>query len=138
MVGGAVHGHLPLLHRLEQRGLGLRGCSVDLICEQHLGKDRSFPEFERLRLRVVDAHAGHIAGKQVGCELHSLEGAPAAARERLGEQRLAGARDVLDQKVAAAQKPHDAEFDLRFLPNDDRPEALLQTPRHCLDIDVHR
>ena len=136
-MAGAVHGHLPLLHRLEQRRLGFRRRSIDLVGEQHLGEDRSPAELEGLRLRVVDAHPGHIAGEQVRGELHPLEAAPAAAGERFGQQRLAGAGNVLDQKVAAAQKPHDAEFDLRFLPDDDRPEALLQTPCHCLDIDVH-
>ena len=134
---GAVDGDLPLLHRLEQCRLRLGSGSVDLIGEQHLGEDRPPAELEGLLLRVVDADPGHVARKQVRGELHALEAAAAAAGERLGEQSLAGARNVLDEKVTAAQEPDDAELDLCFLPNDDCPEALLQTPRHCLDIDVH-
>ncbi len=134
---GAVDGDLPLLHRLEQRGLRLGSRSIDLVGEQHLGEDRSPTELEGLVLRVVHAHTGHVARQEVWGELHALEAAAAAAGERFGQQRLAGARNVLDKKVAAAQEPHDAELDLCFLPNDDCPEALLQTPRHCLDIDVH-
>jgi hypothetical protein len=32
---------LPLLHRLEQRGLGLRRCAVDLVREQQVREDRA-------------------------------------------------------------------------------------------------
>src|SRR5258708_32372271 len=43
-VGDAVESDLPLLHRLQQRRLGLGGGTVDLVSQQHVGEDRSGPE----------------------------------------------------------------------------------------------
>ena len=40
----AVHGHPALLHRLEQRGLGLGGRTVDLVAQDQVAEDRSRPE----------------------------------------------------------------------------------------------
>ncbi len=37
----ALDGHLPLLHRLEQRGLRLRRRAVDLVGQQHVGEHRT-------------------------------------------------------------------------------------------------
>ena len=37
----ALGRHLPLLHRLEQRGLRLRRGAVDLVGEQEVGEDRA-------------------------------------------------------------------------------------------------
>ena len=45
-VGHALDRHLPLLHRLEQRGLGLRRRAVDLVAEQEVREDRPWPELE--------------------------------------------------------------------------------------------
>ena len=44
--GLALHGHLPLLHGLEQRGLRLRRCPVDLVGEQQVGEHRALTELE--------------------------------------------------------------------------------------------
>ena len=35
----AVNRHLPLLHRLEKRGLRLRRRAVDLVGQQNVGED---------------------------------------------------------------------------------------------------
>jgi hypothetical protein len=47
-VGDAVDRDLPLLHALQQRGLGLRAGPVDLVADDHVGEDRA-----RLELEVV-------------------------------------------------------------------------------------
>ena len=36
----AARGHLPLLHRLEQGGLGLGRRAVDLVGQDQVGEDR--------------------------------------------------------------------------------------------------
>ncbi len=46
----AVRRDLAFLHRLEERGLGFGGRTVDLVGEQRVGEDRSFAEFEGARL----------------------------------------------------------------------------------------
>ena len=44
-----VNGHLALGHRLEQRGLRLRGRPVDLVDQHHVREDRTRPELEVTR-----------------------------------------------------------------------------------------
>ena len=45
-VGLALDRHLPLLHRLQQRGLRLRRRAVDLVGEQEVREDRPGTELE--------------------------------------------------------------------------------------------
>ena len=75
LVGDAVHRHLPLLHALEERRLGLGRRPVDLVGEHDLAHDRAGPELELLGLLVVDRDAGDVGRQQVGRELDAPEGA---------------------------------------------------------------
>ena len=134
---GAVDRHLPLLHRFQQRRLRLGCRAIDLIGEHHLREDGAAAKLERALLRVVDADAGHVAGKQIRGELHALEGAPRRARHRLRQHGLAGAGHVLDQDVPAAEERDDAQLDLRLLADDDRADAGEKTPGHPLDVEAH-
>ena len=118
-VGDAVDRHLPLLHALEQRRLRLGRGPVDLVGEHDLGHDRARPELELLGLLVVDREAGHVGGQQVRRELDAPEGAAEAAREGLGQHRLADAGHVLDQQVALAQQRHQRQPHLVVLADDD-------------------
>ena len=118
-VGRAVDRDLPLLHALEQRGLRLRRGAVDLVGEDDLGHDGPRAELELLGLLVVDREAGDVGGQQVGRELDAPEAAAEAAGERLGQDGLAGAGDVLDQQVALAQQRDERQADLVMLADDD-------------------
>jgi len=60
-------------------------------------------EVELAGLLVVDRGAGDVAGQQVRRTLEAAEVAAQGAGERLGEQRLGGAGDVLHQQVAVGQ-----------------------------------
>jgi hypothetical protein len=71
--GGALDGDLPLLHRLEQRGLGLGRRAVDLVGEQQVGEHRPLPEAEGPAVLAEIELAGHVGRHQVGRELHPLE-----------------------------------------------------------------
>ena len=55
--GAALDGDLLLLHRLEQRRLGLGGRAVDLVGEQQPGEERAGPELELARALVEDERA---------------------------------------------------------------------------------
>ena len=57
---------LPLLHRLEQRGLRLRRRAVDLVAEEQVGEDRARPELEVARALVVDAEPVMSDGMRSG------------------------------------------------------------------------
>ena len=46
LIGRLPDRHFPLLHRLQQRRLRLRGRAVDLVGQQDVGEDRPFHEAE--------------------------------------------------------------------------------------------
>ena len=129
----AVDGDLALLHRLQQRGLGLRRGAVDLVGEDELGHDRAGPVFEATRLLVEDIDPGHVAGEEVRRELDALEGAADRARDRFGEHRLADPGDVLDQDVTAAEQGDEHEEHLVPLANDDSLDVIADQARDSLD-----
>ena len=62
----ALDRDLPLLHRLEQRRLRLRGRPVDLVGEQQVREDRPGPELEVAAALVVDDSPVMSAGIRSG------------------------------------------------------------------------
>jgi hypothetical protein len=50
----ALDRHLALLHRLEQRGLGLGRRAVDLVGQEQVGEHRALAEPERRRRPLVE------------------------------------------------------------------------------------
>jgi len=127
-VRGAVHGDLPLAHRLQQRRLRAWRGAIDLVGEQHVGEDRALVEAEGLVALVVDRDAENVGGQQVGRELDALEGRPDRARERLGECRLARARVVFQQHVAATGEGGQQAADGQRLPLHDGREIRRDAP----------
>ena len=99
-----VRRHLPLLHRLEQRGLGLRRRAVDLVGEQQVREDRARPELEVAVALVPDRRAGDVRGQQVGRELDAAEAEPARLGKGARGQRLRQPGHVLEQDVAVGQE----------------------------------
>ena len=59
--------------------------------------------------RAVHRRAGDVGGQQVGRALHPPEAAADRGRERLGEQRLAGAGHALDEEVPAREQRDERE-----------------------------
>ena len=99
----AVHSHDALLHRLEERGLGLRRRAIDLVREHQVREDGAGPEREIVRPRE-DAHARNVRGHQVRRELDSLEFDVQRQGEGPDEQRLGRAGHALEQHVAAGEQ----------------------------------
>ena len=124
--GFAVHGDLTLLHRLQQRGLGLRRGAVDLVGQQQIGEHRTRPERERGGARVVDQRAGDVAGHQVGGELHPLEFQLQCGGQGSDQQRLRHSRNTFQQHVAAAQQRDHQAADDPLLPDDGLGELGAQ------------
>jgi hypothetical protein len=71
--GHAVGRHLPLLHRLQQGGLGLGRGPVDLVGQQQVGEHRPRAEVEGAAALVKDRGAGDVGGHEVGRELDAAE-----------------------------------------------------------------
>ncbi len=64
---------MMLLHRLEQRRLGARAGSVDLVGHQQLSEDRTLDETEATLAIVTFLHhlgAENVGWHQIGRELH--------------------------------------------------------------------
>ena len=133
-VRGAVHRHLPLLHRLQQRRLGLGGGPVDLVADDEVGEHGAGLELELARLLVVDGHAGHVARQQVGRELDAPHGAVDGAGQRLGQHRLADSRDVLDQQVTLGEQDDEREPDDLGLALDHLLDVVADAPRGLLQV----
>ena len=100
----AVDGHLPLLHRLQQRRLRPRRGPVDLVGHQHLAEHRPLLELEVARLLVEEVDAHDVGRHQVGRELDSPEHATQRLGEGLAQRRLADSGHVVHQDVAVAQQ----------------------------------
>lgn len=106
----AVDRDAALLHDLEQRRLGLRARTVDLVREDDVGEDGPGVELEHALLLVVDADAGDVAGEEVGGELDAGVGALHRLPHGPRERGLPRPGDVLEQHVAVAQ--HRGEHEL--------------------------
>src|SRR5215217_6407276 len=133
LMGHAVDGDLTLLHRLQQRSLGLRCGAVDLVREDELGHNRTWPVFEATGLLVEDVDPGDVAGEEIGSELDALEGAADRARDRLGQDRLADAGDVLNKDVTAAKQGYEHEEHLVPLADDYSLDVIADQARNTLD-----
>ena len=132
-MGHAIDGDLALLHRLQQRGLGLRCGAVDLVGQDELGHDGTGPVLEATGLLVEDVDPGDVAGEEIGGELDALEGAADRARDRLGQDRLADAGDILDEDVTAAEQGDEHEEHLVSLANDYSLDVIADQARDTLD-----
>ena len=71
---------------------------------------------------VEDRHAEHVGGQEVARELDARVLEAERRRERLRERRLADARDVLDQQVAAREQAGEREAQRLVLADDDAGE----------------
>ena len=107
----ALDRRLALLHRLEERRLGLRRSTVDLVREEEVGEDRPRPELEVAVALVPDRRAGDVRGHEVGGELDAREAHAQDLREGPGRERLREARVVLEQDVPVREEPEQHELE---------------------------
>jgi hypothetical protein len=123
----ATDAHLPLLHRLQERRLRLRGRAIDLVGEHHVGEQRPFkkPQLPRPSRLVFLEHVGadDVGRHQVGGELDAAEGEVEALGQRADEERLGKARHALEQTVATAEQADQQLLDHLALA-DDHPRQL--------------
>ena len=132
--------HLPLGHDLEQRGLHLRGCAVDLVREHDVGEDRPELDVERLLRRPVDARAHEVGGNEVGRELQPGEAAAEDARDRLRGERLRETGRTFEQAVASCEPAHEEPFDHEILSHEHALRFEQRFLEHLFGarVSVHR
>ena len=117
--------HLVLLHRFQERGLGLGRRAVDLVGEDHVGEDRPLDELHpapALAGLLEDLGPGDVGRHQVGRELDPLELEVEDLRDRADQQRLRQPGRAGDQAVAAGEEA-DQELMRRLLLADDHLRA---------------
>ena len=88
VAGNARDGDLALLHRLEQRRLGLGGRAVDFVGEQQIGENGTafVLKFKTTVPFLEQLGPNDIGGHQVGRELDALEGKVENVRQRFDQQ----------------------------------------------------
>jgi len=124
--GLLTDGHLPLLHRLQQRRLHLRRRAVDLIGEDDVGKDRPLVDEKVPLLLVVDEGPQEVGGQEVGGELDALEVRPERAGEGTHRERLGQARHTLQKHVPVGEEPDQEALDHVALPDDHAADFVEQ------------
>ena len=132
LVPHAAHGDLPLLHRLEQRGLRLRGRAVDFVGQDHVAEQRAFEEAEiaRARAAILLDHVGarDVGRHEVGGELDAAEGQVQRTAERADHQRFRQSRHAFEQTMPAAEQRNQQFVDHLGLADDDARQLLDDFP----------
>src|SRR6185437_14675663 len=90
--------------------------------KQQMREEGPLSKSELLRRPVEHGDADDVGRQQIARELHALPGKPQHMRERVRESRLADARNILDEQVAAGEQTGEAEPHLMRLAQNDRPE----------------
>ena len=133
-VGRAVGRHLAFLHRFEQRALRLRRRAVDLVGEDELREHGTLVELEAAAVAMEHRDAEHVGRQQVARELNALIAQAERLRERVRERRLADARHVLDEQVAAREQAGERQLQLPALADDDALERVEHGPDQRLAV----
>ena len=84
------------------------------------------PGDEAERAALEQAGAGDVDGSRSGVPWTRAVVEAERAGDRAGEQRLAGARDVLEEDVAVGQEGDDDEAERLLGPDDGQPDRLAQ------------
>jgi len=102
-VGHPIHRHLPLLHSLQQGGLGAAGGPVELVGQKEVAQHRAGLVLHPARLLVVEGEARDVRRHHVGGELDPVVPEAQGLGEGQGHGGLAHAGNVLQQDVAPGQ-----------------------------------
>ena len=130
---------LALLHRLEQRRLGLGRGAVDFIREEERGEDRPLDEAEAVVAQVEDIGPGDVRGHQVRGELDPGELRSQHLGQRADQQGFGDPGHALEQHMVAGEDRDQAVVHRLPLADDDfgdlgagPGQALLQVGLHAV------
>src|SRR6266568_660328 len=130
----AIEGCLSFLHRFEESCLGLGWSPVDLISQQHVGKNRATPEVELATLEIIHVGPGNIRRQEVGSKLYPGKIAAHAHSKASRQQRLRKSWIVFEENVRICQNRKHHLLENRFFSNDDLLDLVydLMAFRACL------
>ena len=109
---------LPLLHRLEQRALHLRGSAVDLVGKDEVREHRAERDLELAELLVEDPRAHDVRRNEVRRELDALELPADRLCQRLHRHRLRKPGNAFHEQMPPRQKGDDHPLEKRILADD--------------------
>ena len=92
------------VHRFEQRALRLWRRAVDLVGEDELREHGTLVELETPAVAAEHRDAEHVGRQQIARELNALITQAERLRQCVRQCRLADARHILDEQVAARQQ----------------------------------
>ena len=109
------------------------GGTIDFVRQDDLAEDWSLLEFETSTHGIVNIDPDDIGGNEVGSELDIFKTGTERFCERFGKCGLAGARNIYDQRVPAAQKGDQRASDRVPFSDDDSLHVIAQALGHRLD-----
>ena len=125
------HRDVMLLHRLQQRRLGLGAGAIDLVSHQQLGKHRPFHEPEAATAAgcfIQHLGANDVRRHQVRCELDALAVSAEDRAQRLNELGLAQARHADQERMTSGKQRHQRLLDDGVLAKNHSRRRLLGAP----------
>ena len=102
--GVLADGDLTFLHRLEQSTLDLCRSTVNLICQDEVGKDGTLLHDEFLVLLTVNHRTNHVCRQQVGCKLNAAELGVNQLSQCLDGHRLGQTRHTFQEDMPVAEQ----------------------------------
>ena len=109
------------LHRLQQRGLRLRGRAVDFIRQNHLGKNRAAQKHETTSASSVllnDIRTGDVCRHEIGRKLHTPESKTERLRKTLYHVSFREAWHAFKQTMTTGKNSDDDLLYNRVLSDD--------------------
>ena len=132
--GFPVHRHLPLLHRLQQRGLGFTGGAVDFIPQQQIRPDQGSGLINKVSAGpVVHGKARQIRGQDIRRKLNPPEGKPDGPAQSHRQRGFADARHIIQQDMPLRQQRRQDLPDCFLFSGDD----LFRFPKHVFELFAH-
>jgi len=113
-----IHGHLPFLHRFQERRLCFRRRPVDFIAQNELGEQRSGTKLKSTLFRVENVRADDVGRHQVRRELDALERTIENPRHYSHQQRFRRPRNALDKNVPSGKQGRQDLLNDVILPHD--------------------
>ena len=100
----SVRTDCALRHGFKERALRARRGTIDFIGQHHVCKDGALLELKGLALAVINTDAGDVGRQEIRGALDTAEGTVKAAGERIGQNGLADARNILNQYMATRKQ----------------------------------
>ena len=101
--------HRTLLHHFEQRRLSFRRCTIDLIDEQQVFKDRPFLKKHHAPAMLVFVHnvsAQNVSRHQIRRALHTSGFQTDDLRQGANQKSFAQSRHTFQQHVSSGKNRH--------------------------------